>query len=234
MKDSEKELIDHLDSLNLEPERPNEEWLIQRLGKLTGSQIPKIVKRTKDKKGWQLSDGMVCDNLLYRIAWERFLTVESEGLNRLSVNSKPIEHGVDYEAEGIAKYEEVQEVEVNRTQVYHTLTDYFGGTPDGFIGEEGMVEVKCPWNGGNHLKTLFTGEIYNPEFYIQIQSYLLITGRKWCDFVTYDPDMPEGLNISINRIERDEELIEAIKEIVDQAEQIIKEIVNNLKERSKK
>ena len=89
--------------------------------------------------------------------------------------------------------------------------------------------MKCPFNGGNHLKSLLTNEIYNPEYLYQIQGYLWVTNRKWCDFVTYDPDLIEGLQINVIRIERDDQLIEAIKLVMEEVKEKLREIINNEK-----
>ena len=112
---------------------------------------------------------------------------------------------------------------------YAAYDDQIGGTPDGYIGKDGLIEVKCPYNGGNHLQTLLKGEIYNREYLYQIQGYLMITGRQWCDFVTYDPDLPKGLDLSINRIERDESVIEGIGFVLDQVKKKLKEIKLQIK-----
>lgn len=206
-----------------------EEWLTQRLGNITGSNFGKLVKKDK-QGGYMLSTGKVAENLIYKIAWERLLKEGniSNGLGRLSVSSQAITHGNDYEQLAITKYEEETNRKVERTQRYVALDDFIGGTPDGFIGKDGIIEVKCPFNGGNHLKTLLTGEIYNQEYIYQIQGYLLITGCKWCDFVTYDPDLIDGLQLTITRVERDEVVISAIAEILDEVKEKIKDIIKQI------
>ena len=140
-----------------------------------------------------------------------------------------MQHGNDFEGQAILKYMEVTGAKVEYAQKFIKLDDFIGGTPDGFIGEDGLIEVKCPFNGGNHLKSLLTNEIYNPEYLYQIQGYLWVTNRKWCDFVTYDPDLIEGLQINIIRIERDDQLIEAIKLVMEEVKEKLREIINNEK-----
>lgn len=205
------------------------EWRKERLGKVTGSQLGKLV--VKDRKdGYKLSTGKVASDMLYKIAWERFLITESEGLNRLNVSSQSMQHGNDYELSAIDKFTEVTGIAVEHTDYkFISKGDYFGGTPDGFTEDGGLIECKAPWNGGNHLKTLLTGKIYNDDHFYQIQGYLFLTGLPFCWYVTFDPDLPEGLNISYNKIERDEEVISAIESIVEECKNIVEELINKAK-----
>lgn len=207
------------------------EWLTERLGMITGSNFGKLVVKSKDKKSYVLSKGQTATSLIYKIAWERLLKNGniSKGLGRLSVSSKAMEHGNDYEGQAILKYIEQTGRKVDFAQRFLKIDDFIGGTPDGFVGDNGLIEVKCPFNGGNHLKSLLTNEIYNTDFLYQIQGYLWVTGRKWCDFVTYDPDLIDGLQLNVIRVERDEELISAIKLIMEEVKEKLNEIINSEK-----
>jgi len=80
----------------------------------------------------------------------------------------------------------------------------FGASPDGLVGDDGGVEIKCP-SGGVHLRCLMSGEIPT-EYVPQVQGNLWITGRSWWDFVTYHPEMPS----EVIRVARDEEYITAL------------------------
>lgn len=218
------------DTLEVFENSEETDWLKERLGNITGSQFGKFVVQTRDKTGYKLSTGKVAKDLIYKIAWERLLKEGniSNGLGRLSINSQSMQHGNDYEGMAIAKYQEVTGKEVVYEQKYIAKTEWIGGTPDGFIGEEGLIEVKCPFNGGNHLQTLLTGEIYNNDYVYQMQGYLWITGRKWCDFVTYDPDLIDELQLSITRVERNEAIIEGIAQVVELVIEKIKEIIKKI------
>lgn len=219
---------EYIESLNVKD--PEEDWLKERLGKITGSQLGKLVKKLKG--GYGLSQGKMAQDLLYKIAWERFLVTESDGVNRLNVSSQSVQHGNDYELEAMQKFTEVTGVEVTPGGYrFHKHNEFFGGTPDGFIDDDTIIEVKAPWNGGNHLKTLLTGEVYNPEHIAQMQGYMLITGASKCVYITYDPDLPDGINLSIVDVERDEEMIKAIEEVVNQCIDIVKELISKTKEK---
>lgn len=232
MKEYFDNVENYLGEIPIDQEAEEQEWRRKRLGKLSGSISGDLVKQTKDKKGYQLSNSETAKKLLYRIAWERFLSSESDGINRLSFNSKPTDHGREYEEEAIKKYEEIKGIKaIDNKFNFISHNDFFGGTPDAFVGDHGFLEVKCPWNGGNHIYSLLEETVYDQKYFMQIQSYFLITGRLWCDFITYDPDLPEGLNISILRIERDENIIEAIQQVIDLAIEKVREIMEQIKEK---
>ena len=89
--------------------------------------------------------------------------------------------------------------------------------------------MKCPWDGGNHIRGILTGEVYNPEYVYQMQGYLWLTGRKWCDFVTYDPDLDEPYQLNVIRVWRDEEVIRGIVEVLGEVKRRIQGIMRSRK-----
>lgn len=222
----------HFDDLIIDTPVTDEEiWRKERLGMITGSQFGKLVVKSKGSDKYTLSKGATAENLIYKIAWERLLKNGniSNGLGRLSISSKSMDHGNDYEGEAINKYIERTGNDVVSDNVFIKKDDWIGGTPDGFIDDDGLIEVKCPYNGGNHLKSLLTQTIYNSDYEYQIQGYLWVTGREWCDFVTYDPDLIDGLQLNIIKVVRNEDMISSISEIMEEVKIKIKEIINNEK-----
>lgn len=208
-----------------------EKWRKARLGMITGSQFGKLVVRSKDQKGYVLSKGETATKLIYRIAWERLLSTGniSNGLGRLNFSSPSVEHGHEYEAEAIKKYVEMTGNVVDYHQEFITHGKYIGGTPDGYIGKDGLIEIKCPWDGGNHIRGILTGEIYNQEYIYQVQGYLWLTKRKWCDFVTYDPDLSEPYQLNIIRVYRDEDIISGIVSVLSEVKKKVQSIVKSRK-----
>ena len=84
-----------------------------------------------------------------------------------------------------------------------------GASPDGLVGDEGLVEFKCPATA-THLDTLLAGEV--PSKYIpQIQFQMACTNRAWCDFVSYDPRLPEHLRMFVKRVPRDDTYIATLE-----------------------
>ncbi|MCR9263330.1 MAG: YqaJ viral recombinase family protein [Flavobacteriaceae bacterium] len=223
--DAPFEEMDHLEGFE------ENEWETQRLGMVTGSNFSKLVKKSKDRKSYQLSDSKTASDLIYKIAWERLLKKGniSNGLGRLNVSSREMQHGNDYEGAALLKFQEATGLEVNPNTGFHQLDEWIGGTPDAFVGEDAIVEVKCPWNGGNHLYSLLNGVVYNDDHMYQMQGYLWITGRKTCYFVTYDPDLIEELQLNIIEVGRDEEMIKGIETVMQEVKNKISEIIENEK-----
>jgi putative phage-type endonuclease len=117
-----------------------------------------------------------------------------------------MQHGIDTEPEARSAYE--FELGVTVTEVGfldHPSIDMAGASPDGLVGDEGLVEFKCPQSAA-HIETLLSKSV--PEKYLkQMQWQMACTGRKWCDFATYDPRMPQELQLWILRVMRDDKLI---------------------------
>jgi len=98
-----------------------------------------------------------------------------------------------------------------------------GASPDGLIGEDGLIEIKCP-NSATHIEYL-KGKSLPKEYKAQVQGQLWITDRKWCDFVSYDPRMPANLQLFIVRVERDEEYIDELyREVVKFLKEVYEEV----------
>ena len=98
--------------------------------------------------------------------------------------------------------------------VPHPTITMSGASPDGLVGEEGGVEIKCP-NTATHIETIL-GEEPAKKYYDQMQWQMACTGRKWCDFVSYDPRMPEHLKLLVKRVERNDVYIAELEREVSQ------------------
>jgi hypothetical protein len=99
----------------------------------------------------------------------------------------------------------------------HPDYPFAGASPDGLIDHDGCIEMKCPKSSVVHLQRFVDGlpEEYRP----QIQGQLWVTGRQWCDFVSYDPRMPESHRLLKIRVKRDQAYIDHLAECVLEAEQ---------------
>jgi len=93
--------------------------------------------------------------------------------------------------------------------VPHPKIDQAGCSPDGLVGDDGLVEIKCP-NTATHLETLL-GQAVPAKYMAQIQFQMACTGRTWVDFVSYDPRMPESMRLFIRRVERDDTHIHVLE-----------------------
>ncbi len=122
-----------------------------------------------------------------------------------------MQHGTETEPEARDAYSFYQNAVVDQVAfVEHPKISQTGCSPDGLVGDDGLVEIKCP-NTATHLETLL-GQAVPAKYVLQMQFQLACTGRKWCDFVSYDPRMPENMRMFVKRLDRDDA---AIKEIED-------------------
>ena len=128
--------------------------------------------------------------------------------------SYEMQWGIDNEPLAVEAYERVKICSVTarnpQVRITHPDYDFISGEPDGLVGEDGLIECKCP-NEANHFKNLVSGEQIAQYMY-QIQGYIWLTGRQWCDFVSFSPNYPERYQLSVNRVVRDDEMIAKLEE----------------------
>ena len=173
----------------------SDEWKALRCGKVTASRVADVIAKTKT--GW----GASRFNYAAELIAERLTGVAAEGFTNAAM-----QWGTDQEPSARMAYEFMQDVTVEQIAfVAHPSIADAGASPDGLVGESGLVEIKCP-NTATHIDTLIKQEI--PARYItQMMWQMACTGRKWCDFVSYDPRLPESMQLFVKRIERDDKLI---------------------------
>jgi len=174
----------------------SEEWLKARCGILTASEMKLAITPTLKPADNDKTRAHVYDLAAQTITEY----VEPHYINDDMLRGQDDE--VYAREEYRQKYAEVYEVGfiVNDN---HGIA--LGFSPDGLVGDNGMIEIKCPFNGANHLKHCFvTSDEYfkseHPEYYWQIMSYLYLTGREWCDFVSFDPRIDCDLGMFIYRV----------------------------------
>ncbi len=138
--------------------------------------------------------------------------------------------GTDHEPDARASYEFITGNTVEEIGfVDHPTIPKSGASPDGLIGEDGLIEIKCP-NTATHIDYLLKGKA--PAGYLKQMNWQMeCTGRKWCDFVSYDPRMPIDLQLFIVRVDRDEELTTEIVESVNSFLVEVDETIVQLSER---
>lgn len=180
-------------------EQRTEEWIAERLGKLTASRVADMLARTKS--GW----GAGRANYLAELVLERLTGKPVD-----SYVSPAMQWGTDNEPAARAAYEYRMDATVELVGfVPHPTIPMSGASPDGFVGEDGLVEFKCP-NSATHMETLTEGKV--PERYrLQMLWQMACTGRQWADFVSYDPRFPEEMTLFVSRVERDDARIAEIE-----------------------
>lgn len=204
----------------------SQEWFQSRYGKFTGSQISKLMKsgRAKDKV---FSDTAM--SYIYDVLAE--ILTDGKSAEAKEFTSKATDWGNKYEPEAIEMYQQFTGDIVDECGFIRSM-EYFGASPDGLIGEDGVIECKCPFNTSNHIKHLLceTIEDIPDEYAWQMQAELLATGRKWVDFVSYDPRCDERTCLKVMRIERDEEVMTQLTERITLATQELLSILTKIKQ----
>ena len=176
------------------------EWLDQRLGKVTASRLNDVMM-DKTRAGYQ--------NYLAQLVCERLTGQHSE-----QQKSAAMQHGNDTEPRARAMYELQTGLEVSEVGfVDHPIISMTGASPDGLVGKDGMIEIKCP-QPAKHLKTLTGGNI-NTAYARQMQWQMVCTGREWCDFVSFSPEFPDEMQLHIRRVEFDPGLTAGITDCVE-------------------
>ncbi|MFB6449289.1 lambda exonuclease family protein [Bradyrhizobium tunisiense] len=174
-----------------EIEQGSPEWKALRCGRVTASRVADIVAKTKS--GYSASRA----NYMAQLITERLTETVAEGFTNAAM-----QHGTETEPEARSAYEFYQGVSVEQIAfVPHPTIDQAGASPDGLIDGDGLVEIKCP-QSATHLETLL-GQAVPGKYETQIQFQMACTGRQWCDFVSYDPRMPENMRLFIKRVPRD-------------------------------
>ena len=137
--------------------------------------------------------------------------------------------GTELEPEAIEAYEDNQLVTVQGMAfITHAELDYVGVSPDGMVGDNGMVEVKCPSAEAKHLDALLKGS-HATEYKWQLQGQLWVAERDWVDAVSYDPRWPEKHRIAVVRVERNDEMITELKAECITANGEVNAIIEKLK-----
>ena len=189
-------------------EQGSPEWFAQRLGKVTASRVADVIAKTKT--GYSTSR----DNYMAQLVCERMTGVVAE-----SYSNAAMQWGTETEPLARAAYEAHEDVLVDEVaMIAHPTIEAAGASPDGLVGDDGLLEIKCP-NTATHIDTLLS-QLVPTKYMTQMYWQLACTGRKWCDFVSFDPRMPKELQLFIKRINRDDAYIDMLE----------KEVVSFLKE----
>lgn len=180
-------------------EQRTDEWFSARLGKVTASRVADVIAKTKS--GYSTSRA----NYMAELVCERLTGVRGDFYQNAAMV-----WGTEQEPNARAAYEAAKGVLVVETGfVPHPTITMAGASPDGLVDDDGLVELKCPISA-THIDTLLSGTI--PGKYVtQMQWQMACTGRQWCDFVSFDPRMPENMQIFMQRIDRDDVMISKLE-----------------------
>lgn len=180
-------------------EQGTTEWRDARLGMFTGSCASYLVTEPRNKK--DRDDGVLSETLKGYILEN--ICEELTGIDD-NFNSEATDHGTLSEPEAVSDYEIDQGVKVDRVG-FIPFNENAGCSPDGLVGDDGMIEIKCPFKPKNHLSyyLMNTPEDFKKQckaYYWQVQFNLMCTGREWCDFVSWSEAFTGKLKMKILRI----------------------------------
>ena len=191
-------------------EQLSDEWYAAKLGKVSASQFSKVLNKKTGRKTY-----------MFKLLAERL-----SGEPQVSYNNKAMDDGLETEPRARAYYEalygKVQQVG------FVEINDYVGCSPDGLVGDDGLIEIKCPYSS-THLRYV-EGNRLPADYVAQVQGQLWVTGRRWCDFISFDSIIKVRPFWKI-RVSRDENYINnvlsiAVDEFVREMNKIEETIAN--------
>ena len=199
-------------------EQRSEEWFEIRKGKITSSEIFKIMGKgdlTETAKTYLLEK--VCE--LYGGVTE-------------PATGAALSWGTELEPVAIEHYEKITKLKVDKAS-FIPVGNHYGGSPDGIVAPEGIIEVKCPFKSANHFKhgMINSAEKFKkiaPNYYYQCISNMICAEAKWCDFISYDPRVNEEYKMFIFRLELTEEEKVAVTDRIKVAFEYMKTLVKEI------
>jgi putative phage-type endonuclease len=194
------------------------EWKMARLGHVSASNIAAVMMKGK-------GDYESSTRRTYKI---KLVAERLTNLPQEAYKNAAMEWGNETEPFARMAYEARMNVLVDKTGFWkHKHIDWIGVSPDGLVNDDGLIEIKCP-NTTTHLEYIFDDWV-PAEYYKQIQMQLWVTGRQWCDFVSYDPRLPANNQLFIKRIEWDGEFCVTMSAEVEKFLSEVQAIIDKLK-----
>lgn len=180
-------------------EQGSQEWLQERCGRVTASRIADLMATTRS--GWGASRA----NYAAQLIAERLT-----GCVAQSFTNAAMIHGTETEPEARRAYEFFVDRDVQQVGFFpHPEIENAGASPDGLVGDDGLLELKCP-HTATHIDTLLSGAIPD-KYFKQMQFQMACTDRAWCDFASYDNRLPERMRLFVKRVDRDDAAIAEIE-----------------------
>lgn len=189
------------------------EWIAARVGSVGASRISDIIAKTKT--GYSTSRA----NYAAELVAERLTGAPAERFTNAAMA-----WGTEKEPDARAAYEFIHDVTVELVGIVkHPKIAGAHASPDGYIGDTGLIEIKCPLTA-THIDTLLRGQV--PDKYeVQMLWQMACTGRAWCDYVSFDPRLPPHLQLFVKRVHRNEP---RIKELEDEVSAFLREVEDTI------
>lgn len=201
----------------LSMEQGSPEWLAARAGKVTASRINDVMA-AKSTAAYRDYRAQIVAEILTGQPQESGFT------------NAAMQWGTEQEKFARVEYEMLCNWTVDEVGlVLHPTIEQGAASPDGLVSTDGLVEIKCP-KTSTHLQTLIDKK--QPRQYEnQMLWQMACTGRQWCDFVSYDPRLPDDLQLFVHRFDRDEKRIEEIEAAVKQFLTEVTEMIDNIRKK---
>ena len=194
-------------------EQGSDEWIALRFGWITASKFKDVLA------GGQ---GKTRKSYMYNIASEILTGERAE-----SFSNEYMEWGTQTEPQARAMYELRTGNKVEQVSFIKHGTLKSGCSPDGLIGDDGMIEIKCP-KTSTQIETFISGKMPSGHN-AQVQGQLWVSGRAWCDFVSFDPRINGAASYMCIRVERNEEYIKNLETSVSVFEKDLNELLIKLR-----
>lgn len=180
------------------------EWFAVRAGKVTASRVADVIAKTKSGPSASRA------NYAAQLVCERLTGTVEAGFS-----SAAMVWGTETEPQAREAYEDHTREFVDQVAFLdHPTIAMTGASPDGLVGTDGLLEIKCPATA-THLETLITGKPAG-KYVTQMMWQMACTDRQWCDFASFDPRLPEELRLFVVRVPRDDEMIATLEaEVID-------------------
>lgn len=183
-----------------EMEQGSAEWLALRLSKVTASRMSDVLSKGRGSAPSKTAETYMMELIAEKLTGESKPFFENDAMR----------WGTETEPQARTMYE-INSNFVSVVEVaFIELNEFVGVSPDGLIGDDGMLEIKCPTTI-TQLKRALSDD-YSKDYYAQIQMQLWVAERKWCDFLSFDPRLDCDAGYLLQRVERDEEFIKDMEE----------------------
>lgn len=184
------------------------EWVQDRIGRVTASRFKDVMTEPRSKAAKEA--GELSDTALGYL--HEIIAQAITGKERVGGRSAAMDRGVDMEADALDYYADTRMVDLRKGRFLKLVGTNIGASPDGFIEDDpdgpGLVETKCP-ESKTHLATWFSRQLPD-EYYWQVHGQLWVSGRRWCDFVSYDDRFPLPMRMVVIRVHRNQDVIDEL------------------------
>jgi len=208
--------MDTTTNSRIEPYSP--EWFKLRCGTFTASEAWKLMTEPRAKKD---TISKTAETYILEKVHEKIT-----GQMKMGIDNFATQWGVEHEPLAAKWYAKLTGSEVGDPYMeFHPQMDYFSCTPDRYVNNDGLIEIKCPANGSNHFKHCFitNDEFFkneHSEYYWQCQSQMAICKKDWCDFVSFDPRVNTDLGMFIYRLYKNTKDIELLETKVRESREL--------------